>query len=741
MPKRKIRHVDADALPQAEVSFATAPASEEPDKKRVTKRRSLFVRSLSSTTTTESLIEHFSQSFPVKHATAVIDRDTKQCKGYGFVTLADAEDAQRAKEELEGSQLDGKKIKIEIAEPRSREVEDTIPGVEKAKSKPAPRVAEAKRQREEQQQKDQAFVPRLIIRNLPWSIKKPDQLAKLFLSYGKIKSVELPQKKPGLLSGFGFVLLRGKKNAEKAIEGVNGKEIDGRTVAVDWAVDKSTWSKQASETAPVDSADEESSVVSSDSEDDDDESETEEGEEVDDSELAQEPNGEVAEDGRAKERPPQDFSSTLFIRNLPWTATDEDLHEHFKQFGGVRYARVVMERETERSKGTGFVCFFSSDDAYACLRNAPKDTLASNEPPTGKKDANVAHTPRSVLQNVDADIAGQYTLDGRVLQLSRAVDRNEAARLSEAWFAQQEHQGGDKRRLYLLSEGTIRSGSALHQLLSPSELAMREASFKQRRSLVKSNPSLHLSLTRIAVRNIPRSVSSRDLKDLARKAVAGFAVDVKSEKRERLSKEELSRGGEEMVEAERQRKLKGKGVVKQAKIVFENADGSKISEQAGAGRSRGYGFIEYYTHRNALMGLRWLNGHAIDYQAHVQKKGKATTEEIEDRKKRLIAEFALENAQVVSRRKAREHGARDPKAKDEAGSAAARDDGDTRGRKKGGKSRERQHRDQDVSKKVVQAGPPSAKEDEKLAARQKIIARKRALRRDKRQPMRKSRKA
>src|SRR5947207_999035 len=83
-------------------------------------RRSLFVRSLPRSVTTECLIEHFSQSYPLKHATVVLDPVSKESKGYGFVTFVEAEDAQRAKDELNGSLLHGRKIKVEIAEPRDR---------------------------------------------------------------------------------------------------------------------------------------------------------------------------------------------------------------------------------------------------------------------------------------------------------------------------------------------------------------------------------------------------------------------------------------------------------------------------------------------------------------------------------------------------------------------------------------------------------------------------------------------
>jgi len=75
-------------------------------------RRELFIRSLPASATTESLAEHFSQSYVIKHAVVVLAPKTNQSKGYGFVTFADLEDAQAALEEINGSTLEGKKIKV-----------------------------------------------------------------------------------------------------------------------------------------------------------------------------------------------------------------------------------------------------------------------------------------------------------------------------------------------------------------------------------------------------------------------------------------------------------------------------------------------------------------------------------------------------------------------------------------------------------------------------------------------------
>lgn len=606
-------------------------------------KRTLFVRSLPTSATTENLTEYFSQSYPLKHATVVLDPQTKESKGYGFVTFTDHEDAKRALEELNGSVFNGKKIKIDIAEPRHRGEDDA------GKSAQYTKLSQLKEMREKKKQDAQP--PKLIIRNLPWSISEPEHLTLLFRSFGKIKHATVP-KKGTRHAGFGFIVMRGRKNAERAMEAVNGKEVDGRTLAVDWAVDKTMWEGANAaadgadgEQKPVQGEEDGSASGKPDAEggeaEDEDEELSDADAENEDESMA---DAEEEEDDGEEEVEDERNASTIFIRNLPFSATDEDLHEQFSQFGSVRYARVVYDMETERPRGTAFVCFWKPDDAMSCLRDAPKQLDAQHGRDSKEKGA-IKHK-HSILEDEHNDPTGKYTMDGRVLQLSQAVSRKTAGKLQAEGSTRREARDTDKRRLYLLSEGTISAGSSLYSKLSPTEVKMREASAKQRQKLVKENPMLHLSLTRLSVRNIPRHIDSKALKALAREAVVGFAKDVKAGVRQPLSKEELIRSAEAMKEAEKLRKVKGKGIVRQSKVVFEGRDGSKIGEDTGAGRSRGYGFIEYTTHRTALMGLRWLNGHAVD--------SSSPDINAEDKRKRMIVEFAIENAQVVSRRQENE---------------------------------------------------------------------------------------
>ncbi len=46
---------------------------------------------------------------------------------------------------------------------------------------------------------------------------------------------------------------------------------------------------------------------------------------------------------------------SIFVGNLPWATTDEDLHELFAPYGEVLRSKIVLDRETNRSRGFGFV--------------------------------------------------------------------------------------------------------------------------------------------------------------------------------------------------------------------------------------------------------------------------------------------------------------------------------------------------------------------------------------------------
>ena len=62
------------------------------------------------------------------------------------------------------------------------------------------------------------------------------------------------------------------------------------------------------------------------------------------------------------------MGNKLYVGNLPYSFRDEDLQQTFSQFGSVNSAKVMMERDTGRSKGFGFVEMGSDAEAQSAIQ-------------------------------------------------------------------------------------------------------------------------------------------------------------------------------------------------------------------------------------------------------------------------------------------------------------------------------------------------------------------------------------
>ena len=58
----------------------------------------------------------------------------------------------------------------------------------------------------------------------------------------------------------------------------------------------------------------------------------------------------------------------IYVGNLSFNSDDEGLRKVFAEFGNVASAKVVMDRETDRSRGFGFVEMTNSDEANAAIK-------------------------------------------------------------------------------------------------------------------------------------------------------------------------------------------------------------------------------------------------------------------------------------------------------------------------------------------------------------------------------------
>jgi cold-inducible RNA-binding protein len=57
----------------------------------------------------------------------------------------------------------------------------------------------------------------------------------------------------------------------------------------------------------------------------------------------------------------------LYVGNLPYSFRDDDMHQAFSAYGSITSAKVMMERDTGRSKGFGFVEMSNDSEAQAAI--------------------------------------------------------------------------------------------------------------------------------------------------------------------------------------------------------------------------------------------------------------------------------------------------------------------------------------------------------------------------------------
>jgi nucleolar protein 4 len=228
-----------------------------------------------------------------------------------------------------------------------------------------------------------------------------------------------------------------------------------------------------------------------------------------------------------------------------------------------------------------------------------------------------------------------------------------------------------------VSGTVVMANSPAAASLPAEELEKRANSFNARRNLLKTNPSLYVSKTRLSIRQIPVGVTEYMLKRLANYAIRKFEEEVGRREREPLGPAETEES--EVIEKGRKKGQK----VKQAKIIREQ---NKVDALTGKGKSKGYGFLELHKHEDALRVLRWSNNNRAvgnlwnewwkSEVGELIKKEKGTGEDGATRmkklkeeaeredgrwkaaKKTLIVEFSIENVQVTERRKDRQTPAR-----------------------------------------------------------------------------------
>lgn len=328
---------------------------------------------------------------------------------------------------------------------------------------------------------------RLIVRNLPFGFTEK-QIRKTFGALGTLKEVNLPWDEAKKRNkGFVFLEYEKKNISVKALAEFNGKKIQNRQIAVDWALSKEVYAQ----TVKKEEQDEqfkpqESDKPATDPEQNSD-AEPQEASQPQDSEKPKE----AEENG--KKRNVLYEGCTLFVTNLSYSTEEEDLHEYFSEFGKLRYATIVYNKETGDSKGEGFVCYLKKEDADTAMLK---------------------------LKEAGEDME----LDGRVPRALVAVSREQASTLKKPKPVKE-----DKRNLYLKREGLILPGSKDYENLTEKDIEKRISAARLKREKLK-NPNVFISKTRLMIRNIPKSVDEKRLKKIAKRYLEKNFEDLNKKK-------------------------------------------------------------------------------------------------------------------------------------------------------------------------------------------------------------------
>ncbi|XP_073406480.1 polyadenylate-binding protein 4-like [Dendrobates tinctorius] len=259
----------------------------------------VFIKNLDKTIDSKLLSDTFSAFGNIMSCKVVCDKNGS--KGYGFVHFETHESAQKAIDSLNGMILSDQKVFIGHFKSR--------------KEREPERVA-------------RSLYTNVYIKNFGKNMDD-ERLKELFCKYGPTLSIKVMTDENGKSKGFGFVSFEKHEDAQKAVNEMNGKDVNGKAIYVGRAQKK--WERQAELRRKFEQI--------------------------------------------KQERITRSRGVNLYIKNLADCIDDSLLHQVFSCYGTITSAKVMMDGR--RSKGFGFVCFSAPEEATKAVTEMNGRIVAS----------------------------------------------------------------------------------------------------------------------------------------------------------------------------------------------------------------------------------------------------------------------------------------------------------------------------------------------------------------------------
>ncbi|KAG2534515.1 hypothetical protein PVAP13_9NG068181 [Panicum virgatum] len=185
-----------------------------------------------------------------------------------------------------------------------------------------------------------------------------------------------------------------------------------------------------------------------------------------------------------------DLDRTIFISNLPFDISNEEVTVRFSVFGKVESFFPVLHKLTKRPRGTGFLKFSTAEAADAAV------SAANAAPGLG------------------------IFMKSRALNVMKAMDKESAHKKA---LEKAKTEVEDRRNLYLAKEGEILAGTPAAEGVSDADMNKRNWLARRKVEMLQS-PKFHVSRTRLIIYNLPKTMTINDVKKLCREAVISRAT-------------------------------------------------------------------------------------------------------------------------------------------------------------------------------------------------------------------------
>jgi RNA recognition motif-containing protein len=269
----------------------------------------LYVGNLGWDTSSEQLQQEFAAFGSPDECYVVMDRSTGESRGFGFVTYHSMDEAKQAVSGMNGKELDGRRIKVDISKP-------------KGTSAPEPQGC------------------KLYIGNLGYDTSAED-LKHQFAQYGELTDLTVvTDRETGSSRGFAFATYTNPDDASAAVRELDGFEVDGRQLRVNLSKPKEARSND----------------------------------------FGGGGGGGGYGGGRGGGGGGGGVDACkVFVGNLGWDTTQDALQAAFSQYGQLSDVKLVTDRDTGNSRGFAFVTFRDQAGAESAIANLDATELDGRE--------------------------------------------------------------------------------------------------------------------------------------------------------------------------------------------------------------------------------------------------------------------------------------------------------------------------------------------------------------------------